>query len=292
MYTESVIRELEELKSQYTSLINNVKIKNAMEISSDIYGYYYVDKSIYLQDDPNGYYHNGTPSIYKDWHPGKNLVYKYGFHLLYPNDYNAALQATAKAIQEDVKNQNYDKLEYLDYLVLPTFTFNGKTIKNCVFDLVGFNHHARQGYSETPRGILFQIHSVISISDTYNNLFNTNLNTACATNVENTLGVTLKTINIYMGENLNNAWQNLKIFIPDEREICHPVHTYTENQDSTMWPMTIYQLCPQYRFKQYTYMLYNQVYNNADNISIIDNNGYISSGAKTTSYYIPFQFVL
>ena len=291
MYTESVIRELEELKSQYTSLINNVKIKNAMEISSDIYGYYYVDGLTYRQDDPNGYYHNGTPSICKKWHPGKNLVYKYGFHLLYPNDYNAALQATAKAIQEDVKNQNYDKLEYLDYLVLPSFTFNGKTIKNCVFDLVGFNHHARQG-GETPRGILFQIHSVDGISDTYNNLFNTNLNTACATNVENTLGVTLKTINIFMGENLNSAWQSLKIFIPDEREICHPVHTYTENQDSSMWPMTIYQLCPQYRFKQYTYMLYNQVYNNADNISIIDNNGYISSGAKITSYYIPFQFVL
>ena len=275
MYTESVIRELEELKSHYTSLINNVKIKNAMEISSDIYGYYYVDKSIYLEDDPNGYYHNGARSIYKNWHPGKNLVYKYGFHLLYPNDYNAALQATAKAIQEDVKNQNYDKLEYLDYLVLPSFTFNGKTVTNCVFDLVGFNHHARSGIAETPRGILFQIHSVDDISDTYNNLFNTNLNTACATNVENTLGVTLKTINIYMGENLNDAWQSLKIFIPDEREICHPVQTYTENQDSTMWPMTIYQLCPQYRMKKGTYILYNQLYGSSNDVSIIDYAGYI-----------------
>lgn len=291
MYTESVIRELEELKSQYTSLINSVKIKNAMEISSDIYGYYYVNDSIYLQDDPNGYYY-GAPSVSSSWHPGKNLVYKYGFHLLYPNDYSAALQATAKAIQEDVKNQNYDKLEYLDYLVLPTFTFNGKTIKNCVFDLVGFNHHARQGNGETPRGILFQKHFVGGISDTYNNLFNTNLNTACATNVENTLGVTLKTINIYMGENLNNAWQSLKIFIPDEREICHPVQTYTENQDSTMCPMTIYQLCPQYRMKKGTYMLFNQVYNSADSISIINSDGYITSGAKSSSFYIPFQFVL
>lgn len=292
MYTESVIRELEELKSQYTSLINSVKIKNAIEISSDIYGYYYVNDSAYLQDDPNGYYHNGIPIASLSWHPGKNLVYKYGFHLLYPNDYSAALQATAKAIQEDVKNQNYDKLEYLDYLVLPTFTFNGKTVTNCVFDLVGFNHHARQGIDETPRGILFQIHSVNGISDTYNNLFNTNLNTACATNVENTLGVTLKTIFICMGENLNNGWQDLKIFIPDEREICHPVHTYTENQDSTMWPMTIYQMCPQYRIKQKTYMLFNKVYNASDYISIIDANGIIISGAKNSPYCIPFQFVL
>jgi len=284
MYTEESIRELSTIKTELESILNKNEIykKSPLQRMGEIYGYHYI---------PN-YYPNGVELSY---HPGKSLVEKYGYNIKYnETGYANALKTVCAQIQTDITNDNYDNINYLDYIIVPDFTWNGTVYHNIQFDVVSFNHHTRAGDTgENPKGIGFQIHNPLSITDTWNNVYNQDLQGTCATALETSLGVTLKTLRIYMGESLNNAWLSHKIYLPDEREITHPVGTYTENNDSTIWPMAIYQYCPQYKFKGGTYMLYNLYYSSKDtNCSCIDANGFIAPIARTTATGVPFSFTL
>ena len=285
MYTEHTLRELEQIYEDFKKLVESHKDQKAMAIASKIYGYEWVPDEVYINES--------------GWHPGTNLVNKYGFDKS-EKTYADALIKTAKQIQKDTHEKNFRMMEYFDFVIIPEFTWNGQTIKNAVFDLVAFNHYARQGSTETPRGVTFQLHSPSNVKDTYNNFYansESGINANAAKSIEKALGITLCENQIYMGENLNNAWTTLKLMIPDEREICHPVMTYTENQDSTCWPRAVYQYAPQYRRKECDYMLFNYVYDTEVSKrikhAIMTKEGLIKASSNmTTLYGLPLEFTI
>ena len=94
-----------------------------------------------------------------------------------------------------------------------------------------------------------------------------------------------------MGENIV-GWNTYKILLPDEREISHPIMTYSENTDNTMWPMALYSICPQYRFKQNDYWLFNQVHGDANRAAYMGKDGVIKKELKTVVKGIPFIFMI
>ena len=81
--------------------------------------------------------------------------------------------------------------------------------------------------------------------------------------------------------------QNVTAII-DEREISHPIMTHSENIDNTMWPMALYSICPQYRFKHNDYWLFNQVYGDANRAAYMGKDGVIKKELKTVVKGIPF----
>ena len=284
MYTEHTIRELEQIHEEFEELIKSHKNETAMSIASKIYGYEWVPDEVYINES--------------GWHPGTNLVTKYGYDQTEPT-YAEALKKTCLQIQADIKAKDYRMMDYFDFIIVPEFTWNPgasqQVVKNAVFDLIAFNHYARQGSTETKRGVTFQMHTPSKVKDTYNNFYNSTINSNSAKTIETQLGLTtLCQNNIYMGENLNNAWTTLKLMVPDEREICHPVMTYTENQDSTCWPRAVYQYAPQYRRKNCEYMLFNYGYSpNTAKHGLVTKEGLIKlSDNKTTAYPIPIEFTI
>ena len=94
-----------------------------------------------------------------------------------------------------------------------------------------------------------------------------------------------------MGENII-GWNTYKVLLPDEREISHPIMTYSENTDNTMWPMALYSICPQYRFKHNDYWLFNQVYGDANRAAYMGKDGVIKKELKTVVKGIPFIIMI
>ena len=59
-----------------------------------------------------------------------------------------------------------------------------------------------------------------------------------------------------------------------------------------MWPMALYSICPQYRFKHNDYWLFNQVYGDANRAAYMGKDGVIKKELKTVVKGIPFIIMI
>lgn len=282
MYVEAALRDLEQLKTEYSEQLMEIlrQSKSSLYKAGKLYGYKWVPDEVYIEDE--------------EWHPGHNLVEVYGFDVEYPDDPAKALTETCKAIKADIMANRLNRMNYFDYLIIPSFTFNNKTVFNAIFDLVGFNIFTGNGpNNETiaEKGVTFQLHSPNMVLDTWNNIANTALRNACGNTIEQSLGVPLRTIYFHNGEALNNAWVTSKITFPDEREISHPVMVGSVVNASSFNPRAIYTYAPQYRYKNCHYWL-NNPSTNAAYASSVDTNGIIQPIDRTRILGCPIEFTI
>lgn len=272
MYLEQILQELKAAKDNLLKELDRHDVAiggvNGLEKYAKLHAYYYGTKN----------------------EPGRNLAEVYGI---------SDVKKLVAEIRKDIENDDFTRLNYLDYFYIPSFNWfrsdnatNYVTFKNVRVDLVFFNHYYRMGAGDpNQKSVGFQVHDADLIQGAWAEWYPGATVNRTIASLETALGLTLKSIRSYMGENIV-AWQTYKIILPDEREISHPIMTYSENTDNTMWPMALYSICPQYRFKQNDYWLFNQVYGDADRAAYMGKDGVIKKELKTVVKGIPFIFMI
>lgn len=277
MYLEQVLQELKTTKDNLLKELDRhdaIGGVNGLDKYAKLHAYYYGTKN----------------------EPGRNLADVYGI---------SNVRQLVAEIRKDIESDDFTRLNYLDYFYIPKFDwYRGaatgayNTFKNVRVDLVFFNHYFRAGdqnldttFQGNQKSVGFQVHDANLIQGTWAEWYPGDIVKGTISSLENQLGLTLKSIRHYMGENIV-GWNTYKILLPDEREISHPIMTNSENTDNTMTPMALYSICPQYRFKHHDYWLFNQVYNNSPFAAYMSKNGIISKAPKTTVKGIPFIFMI
>ena len=277
MYLEQILQELKAAKDNLLKELDRHDATggvNGLEKYAKIHAYYYGTKN----------------------EPGRNLTGVYGI---------SDVKKLVAEIRKDIENDDFTRLNYLDYFYIPSFNWfrsdsatNYVTFKNVRVDLVFFNHYYRVGdinydtvHQGNQKSVGFQIHDASLIQGAWYEWYPGATVNRTIASLEAALGLTLKQVRHYMGEDIV-GWKTYKIILPDEREISHPIMTYSENADNTMWPMALYSICPQYRFKQNDYWLFNQVYGDANRAAYMGKDGVIKKERKTVVKGIPFIIMI
>ena len=277
MYLEQILQELK------TARDNLLKELDRHDATGGVNG---LDKYAKL----HAYYY-GTKN-----EPGRNLADVYNI---------SDVKKLVAAIRKDVESDDFTRLNYLDYFYIPSFNWfhadnavNYATYRNVRVDLIFFNHYFRMGdqnldtvFQGNQKSVGFQVHDASLIQGAWDEWYPGAIVNRTIASLEATLGLTLKQIRHYMGEYIV-TWNTYKVLLPDEREISHPIMTYSENEDNTMWPMALYSICPQYRFKQNDYWLFNQVYGDANRAAYMGKDGVIKKELKTVVKGIPFIIMI
>ena len=277
MYLEQILQELKAAKD------NLLKELDRHDATGGING---LDKYAKL----HAYYY-GTKN-----EPGRNLADVYNI---------SDVKKLVAEIRKDIESDDFTRLNYLDYFYIPSFNWfhadnavNYATYRNVRVDLIFFNHYFRMGdqnldtiFQGNQKSVGFQIHDADLIQGVWAEWYPGAIVNRTIASLEATLGLTLKSIRSYMGENIV-TWNTHKIILPDEREISHPIMTYSENTDNTMWPMALYSICPQYRFKHNDYWLFNNVYGDTTRAAYMSKDGVIKKELKTVVKGIPFIFMI
>lgn len=273
MYLEQILQELKAAKDNLLKELDRHDATggvNGLDKYAKLHAYYYGTKN----------------------EPGRNLAEVYGI---------SDVKKLVAEIRKDIENDDFARLNYLDYFYIPSFNWfrsdsatNYVTFKNVRVDLVFFNHYYRIGYTVNQgnqKSVGFQVHDASLIQGAWAEWYPGATVNRTIASLEATLGLTLKQIRHTMGENIVKT-DNNKILLPDEREISHPIMTYSENMDNSMWPMALYSICPQYRFKQNDYWLFNQVYSDAKRAAYMGKDGVIKKELKTVVKGIPFIIMI
>ena len=277
MYLEQILQELK------TTRDNLLKELDRHDATGGVNG---LDKYAKL----HAYYY-GTKN-----EPGRNLADVYNI---------SDVKKLVAEIRKDVESDDFTRLNYLDYFYIPVFNWfhadnavNYATYRNVRADLIFFNHYFRTGnrnldtvFQGNQKSVGFQIHDANLIQGAWAEWYPGAIVNRTIASLEATLGLTLKSIRSRMGVKLVD-WNTYKIILPDEREISHPIMTYTENGDNSMWPMALYSICPQYRFKQNDYWLFNYVFGDYTRAAYMSKDGVIKKELITVVKGIPFIFMI
>ena len=279
MYLEQILQELKAAKDNLLKELDRhdaIGSVNGLEKYAKLHAYYYGTKN----------------------EPGRNLAEVYGI---------SDVKKLVAEIRKDIENDDFTRLNYLDYFYIPSFnwfrsdsTTNYVTFKNVRVDLVFFNHYYRTGdknydtvHQGNQKSVGFQVHDASLIQGAWAEWKDSATINRTIASLEATLGLTLKQVRIlYVISGISTVLETYKVLLPDEREISHPIMTSSESSRSSMWPMALYSICPQYRFKQNDYWLFNQVYGDSNRAAYMGKDGVIKKELKTVVKGIPFIIMI
>ena len=277
MYLEQILQELKTTRDNLLKELDRhdaIGGVNGLDKYAKLHAYYYGTKN----------------------EPGRNLADVYNI---------SDVKKLVAAIRKDVESDDFTRLNYLDYFYIPSFNWfhadnavNYATYRNVRVDLIFFNHYFRMGdqnfdtiFQGNQKSVGFQIHDASLIQGAWDEWYPGATVNRTIASLEAALGLTLKQVRHFMGFEIV-YWSSYKVLLPDEREISHPIMTYTEDSDNSMWPMALYSICPQYRFKQNDYWLFNNVYGDTTRAAYMSKDGVIKKELKTVVKGIPFIIMI